>query len=545
MGVLTPFFNLFKPAKTDAQRVAKLNDNFDIIDAEMHRPPLTVNDVEPDSETRNIYLETVPLADNLTSEDAQLANGTFVERATGGEASIADGEAALVTLKGNMVKTGYVAESITMTVTPATREEGETPITATLDRDDFVAAASASGTYTFTYTTSWSVDPEDYGITVTGTPISGDVISVVYVKEDRGTLTPATPTSFNSTGWNLYNNTTGYAKVIKYSDTYEFMVGGTYSLLEFATTVTGTRTGLTVVDGYFSIPSDGYVFVTGGDATTYILMTWSDWVIDGYEGDFQTYTVSTIDLSEAMLAFPYGLLAVGNVRDEINLNTQLAISRIERMAYTAENLAAVIASGVDYDVDTNYIYAVRAAAQLTAISVDGTYAANDHGIEFFTGTSIPVVTDILYGQNLKDKLRRDVVTISSQSLSASQKAQVQSNLGLVPTQATDITAAGYVADARAIKSLNDQIGTLNSKFSKQTATTGVNITANYSVNDSAAIAVPTGYSLVSMCPRFIASDVIITPIGMDNGRLYYRLVNTGGTNYGIKNVYIDALFMME
>ena len=45
-------------------------------------------------------------------------------------------------------------------------------ITATIDRDDFVAAADASGTYNFYFTTEWSDDPEDYGITVTGTPAS-------------------------------------------------------------------------------------------------------------------------------------------------------------------------------------------------------------------------------------------------------------------------------------------------------------------------------------------------------------------------------------
>lgn len=458
MSLLTTFFNLIKPAKTDGVKVSDFNANMDTIDAEMHKPPLTVNGIAPDSTTRDLDLQEVPLAANLSSDIAQLNRGTFIERTSGGSSSIEDGYAALVSIKGNMIHTGYVAESLDMTVTPAEREEGADPITATIDRDTFVAYVDSSGTITLTYSTEWSANPENYGITVTGTPVSGDVITVVYVKENRGTITPATPSSFNSTGWNLYDNSNGIkaARVVKYSEDYGYMIGGTYSLLEFSETFSGSRSAVTVADGFFTVPSDGYVFVTGGDATTYILATWSDWVT-GYQGTFQTYTDDEIDLSEVMVSFPYGLLAVGDVRDEINLNTQLAINRVQRLAYTAENLALVIASGVAYDADTNYIYAVLESETTTAITLDGAYTVSDHGIEFFEGTTVPVITEVLYGENLKDKLRTDVLTISAQSLDSTQKAQVQSNIGLVPTQATDKTTSGFVADARVIKTLNDQI----------------------------------------------------------------------------------------
>ena len=91
-----------------------------------------------------------------------------------------------------MVKTGYVAESIDMTV------NGD-DIDATLDRDTFVSYVESSGTITLSYTSSWSADPANYGITVTGTPANGDSIVVVYVKENRGTITAAEPSSFVST----------------------------------------------------------------------------------------------------------------------------------------------------------------------------------------------------------------------------------------------------------------------------------------------------------------------------------------------------------
>lgn len=423
MSLLTSFFNLFKLAKTDDYDIQQFNDNMDIIDTEMHRPPLSVNEIDPDPVTRNITVTTVPLADNLTSEEAQINEGTYIERTSGGEASIADGSAWLSDIKGNMVKTGYVAESLNMEV------NGD-DIEATIDRDTFVEYVSTSGTITLSYTSSWSADPALYGVTVTGTPANGDSIVIVYVKENRGTITVADPTTFASTGWNLYNHAAGYAKVVKYSEEYGFMVAGTYTSLKFAPTLDGEQSTITPVGGFFTIPSDGFVFVTGGNSTdTEIWMTWSDWTEEANNGTFEAYTVDEIDLTGIMANFPDGLMRIGNVYDEINLNVWKAYSRIEKMEYTDANLEAVIASGVAYDTDTNYIYAVMVEPAVYTITLDGEYAVSDHGIEFFIGTSVPVTASSLYGNDLKGKLRRDVVTISQQSLSASDQAQVRENIG--------------------------------------------------------------------------------------------------------------------
>lgn len=509
MSLLTRFFNLIKPAKNDGVKVSDFNTNMDIIDTEMHRPPLTVNGVLPDDDTRNIRLETVPLADNLSSDDAQFVQGTFLMRMSGGGASIADGAAALSTIRGNMVKTGYVPEVLNMTVsavprvappaitavldaevfeayvetagtytltyttawnhapadygvtvsnTPVSGDnivivwDGENapemtvnaverpvpaPITATINADVFRAYVTASGTVTLSYTTAWSANPALYGITVSNTPVSGDVITVDYVKENRGTITTANVSVYNSTGWNLFQTENSYARVARYSDDYGYKIGGAYSLVNFATTPTGTTTAIDVdADGYFNVPSDGYVIVTGTDATTYIYATWSDWT-EEYEGDFQPFTDYDVDLSEIMVNFPAGLCAIGDVRDEINFNTQQAISRIQRLEYTAANLEAVIASGRPYDTDNNYIYVVRESYVTTYISVDGSYTVSDHGTEYYTATtSIPPVTESIYGDNLKDKLRTDVLTISAQTLSAAQKAQVQANINAADATST-------------------------------------------------------------------------------------------------------------
>ena len=408
---------------------------------------LTVNGIEPNSTTRDLQITTVPLADNLTTEEAQINQGTYILRTSGGEASIADGSAWLSSLQGNQVKTGYVAESIEMSVTLADPTT-EDPITASLDRETFIEEVTSSQTITLTYSNAWDVNPATYGITVTGTPVAGDKITVVYVKENRGTITTATPSSYVSTGWNLYNHAAGYARVIDYSSEYGFMIEGTYTALKFAETLSGEQTDITPVDGYFTLPagaSDGYVFVTGGNSTdTAIWMTWSDWTEEANGGTFAAYSQTTIDLSGVMVDFPDGLMRIGNYYDEINLNTQLAYSRVQKIEYTDENLAGVIASGVPYDTDANYIYAVRTSPVTYTISLDGEYTVSDHGMEMFIGTSVPVTASSLYGNDLKGKLRRDVLTISQQTLTSGQKAQVKSNLGFANQSDLD-TANSYMS----------------------------------------------------------------------------------------------------
>jgi hypothetical protein len=373
----------------------------------------TVNGDAPD-ETGNVQVQHALTADNLTSSQSQTSIGEWARRTTGGAASISNGDAWLSGVRGNRVHVSYVEEVINMTVNAAPREEGQTPITATVDRDSFVAAATASGTYNFVYTTSWSVDPSTYGITVTGTPISGDQITVAYTAEDRGTIIQSNPQSLVSTGWNLYNHETGYAIGLKYSNTYGFYIGGTYTAVKYSSTPTGTKTTITPADGYFDIPANGYIWVEGGNTTdTVVYMTWEDWSTEGPE-TFAAYTESVIDLSDVMETyFPYGLLRVGDIRDEIDFNTGMAISNVQRMAYSAENLAAAIATGRTYEYDTNYIYLERATADSSVIEVEGQYTVNDHGLEYFTDTDLAVYAIVIYGNNLKNKLERDVLTKSA------------------------------------------------------------------------------------------------------------------------------------
>ena len=506
---LTPHLGLIKQDPDTLPDYTKDDNNLNTLDAEVWARGKKFNG-ESVSSDGEFHINKIPYAENLETSASQKSNEDYIIRTTGGDASIPqEGDAWLMLLKGRSRHEGYIAQSITMNVTPMARVapaaitatldeetfeayveeagtytisyttewdtsptlygltitntpvngdsitmtwDGEndatvtvnavtrpTPesISATINEATFVAYVSTSGTTTLTYSTDWSADPALYGITVTGTPIAGDVITVVYVKEVRGTIYQSNPQSFISTGWNLYNHSAGYARVVKYSTDYGFKIAGTYTSLEFSATLTGSRVTITPVSGAFTVPSDGYVFVSGGNNTdTVIWMTWSDWG-SGYnwtgsaQGEFKVYEEHEVDISTFMSTnFPYGLMQVGAVQDEINLNIGVATSNVTRLAYNATNLANAKASGREYEYDENYIYIERETPVTYDFTGDGDYTAFDHGMEWFTGTDQAVYAETIYGANLKNKLERDVLTISQQTLTASQKAQVLDNLGI-------------------------------------------------------------------------------------------------------------------
>lgn len=400
------------------------------VSEELNKRIKSVNETLPD-ENGNVQIVRVPMADNFTSDESHVVSGTFIERTTGGDTSINDGNAYLGVLYGNSVRTGYTAETKNLEIRLVERTDDSQPMTAEINWDTFRAAVGGISTNkTFSYTSVWNENPETYGITVGGTPKNGDVINVYFIAENRGTITNATPETFNSANWNLYDNDTGYAKVLKYSDVYGFKIGGTYTGVSFSATVDGDKTVITPdSDGLFTIPSDGYVFVTGGnDTDTYVLMTWSDWE-DGYTGDFLAKSVSTIDFSEVMQnVFPFGLCTIGIVTDEINFNDKVATIRIERVAYSTENRIVAENSGREFIYDVNWIYSVKETPEKVRFAVDNDLVVYDHGVEYFTGTEVPLTAFELFGQNLKDKLRREVVAVTPQNFSASQKQIARENI---------------------------------------------------------------------------------------------------------------------
>ena len=430
----------------------------------------SVNGIEPGSDG-NISIESVPYAENLISDSIQTSNASFILRTAGGTASIESGDAWLMSIKGNSVHDGFVAEQLSYVC-------NNEDLTVTLDRDTFVTMVDQSGTITLTYTTSWSSDLANYGLTVEGTPVNGDTIVITYVKEERGIIYQSNPQAFRSTGWNLYNYTDGYARVVKYSDTFGFRVEGTYTALQYSATLTGAKTSVTVTDGNFAIAADGYIWVTGGNSSdTAIYMTWIDWTEEANGGTFAAYSETEIDLSPLSngenCPFPYGLLNVGSVSDEVNINLGTATKRVERLAYNATNLTAAKNSGREYEYDTDYIYLALATPETVSVSIDGSFVADDHGIEIFDETDVPVTVQILYGSNLRNKLERDVLTISS---------DLVNNLTTNDAQKALTAAQGKV--------LNDKISVIG------TILTGTNATslsvANETYSDICTVTVTPG-----------------------------------------------------
>lgn len=412
----------------------------------------TVNGESADT-NGNVTLSRVGLAGNLETAFKASSEGAFLQRSSGGAAAVVDGDANLLSVQGNRVHTGYVEELIGISVQPAA---SESDLAATIDKATWRGYVADSGTTTFTYTSSaWKVNGStvtmaDYGITVSGTPASNDKIVVSYVKEVRGTIAVAfgndsATKRFVSTGWNLFQASNGYARVVKYSNEYGFRIDGAYTALQFAATYGGARSTITPnSSGLFQVPSDGYVFVTGGNsATTAIYPTWSDW-INGTPNEFQAFSLTAVDLSSVIANyFPNGMFQVGDTRDEIDIANGQAINRIDRMEYSAENLAAAIATGRAYEYDEDYIYLVRATASTHSITLSGAFTVSDHGTEYFEGSDVGVYAKCTYGMNLKNKLERDTVTISQQTLSDAEQAQVRKNIGAASGAQLDALSDGF------------------------------------------------------------------------------------------------------
>lgn len=340
----------------------------------------------------------------------------------------------------------------------------------------------------------------DYGVTATGTPAVDDMITITYVAgtvdttatisytaPQQGTLHIATPTKFISTGFNQFdknstntaqsgvvsNATISGGRIVSNSGTYVCYckaVGGDHGYIAESIggyiNVTGGMgwcasipavgsTVVTVSDAQddsvtttsadFTYALDGYMLVVVNNTSD--LMMWCEWSgdVNGQE-EYTAYvapseitipTVGYIDSTSYTLpTATYGIPRLGTVYDTINFEASTYIKRIERLAYSASNLAMVRAMDpvpvYDYD-STNIFYVLPTPITYTFEGDGGVYQADDHGTEEFVGTTIPVVAELLYGQNLRDKLRTDVLTISQQNpaLTTNQMEQVMENLGWV------------------------------------------------------------------------------------------------------------------
>lgn len=380
-------------------------------------------DIQDSKAARSVDGDTashVEEANQIHTSTGVYQNADFVFRTSAGDASISNGAARLISIKGHTEQIGHVDEQLSQSASFT-----NTTTTYTFDADTFranpVVAACSTLRGTATYDgAAWefsgfkddlayvdAFDPAAFGFTITGNVVAGDTISIIYTALVVGMLDLATPGVFVATGYNQYDSDAGLAHVIGGN---QYRIAGTYTSLDFATSLGGALTPVTVVDGKFTPDEDGYIFVNGASGDILIALVWSG-IRDN--DPFEPYETSEIvlpmeDADGVYLPIAdWGFGSVGDVRDEINFSDKTYIQRLGYYDYTPENLATVQAMGVDYLYDDSMILYVLTTPIIHNLDsqVSGEYIVNDFGTEEFQGTFNSIYASIYYGNNLVDKLR--------------------------------------------------------------------------------------------------------------------------------------------
>lgn len=380
---------------------------------------------------------------------------------------------------------------------------------AVIKPDDWESKVLASGTYNFIYIGSdWTllgrtIDITTYGISIlSGGPSNNDQIIVNYIKgtpnsiltayyvaPQNGTIVNAKPTSFQATGFNQFDKNTMYlANAAIANDNHIISNTGTYLCYCYAKggvtngyvaySASGKinniawHSDVPVIDDIVitenqSVTStlssilfdnDGYVVVEvnneAGMDDLCVHPRWSgsmDEIYEAYVAPSVITIPQTSSVGSNLPIYTYGMPRVGSVADKLNLDAKTYTKNIERVINNPSNMNMVISYNVDYIYDDNYIYYVLTSPEtyLLVSSVSPIYMVNDFGTEEFVGTTVPVYAQVLYGQNLRDKLRTDVITISEQNLSFLQKQQVAKNL--------DLLSLGSAPEIPSGANLNDYV----------------------------------------------------------------------------------------
>ena len=340
----------------------------------------------------------------------------------------------------------------------------------------WMSAFGTDGTYVFTYNEeSWTFEEESIslvslGISMSGTVEEGDeiivnyqsgtpnsILTVSYVAPERGTILVSKPTTFESTGFNQFDKSSMYIQNASIVNGAIASNSGTYiaychakggvdngyvaysanayirnigwcanlpTIGESVVTTGGSSSGTLA-----SIPfnEDGYVVVVVTNISDLCIHPkWSGTDDTKYEDyvapDVITLPTTSID-SQVLPLNSYGMPAVGNISDRLNLDAGFYIQNIGRYAYSASNLETVQALGVDYDYDDTNIFYVLNNPVIYSVDVDSIYNVNDFGTEEFLNTPVAVKAYMLYGQNLRDKLRTGVVEKTGDTMTGDLRLQ--------------------------------------------------------------------------------------------------------------------------
>lgn len=319
-------------------------------------------------------------------------------------------------------------------------------------------------------------------------------ITINYTAPVLGTLKNAKPTQFTATGYNQFNaNNSGQiienatinnaGKIISNIGTYvcfckassspdlgyvAYSADGTLSTAGQCTTLPEMDVIVDIEekneldlneqhlqsrtienDGYFVVATDTILDLcihtrwdNEEDTTVEDYVMPSSIVIPLYAKDGTTpLDISTI-----------GMSSIGTVADKLvfgnDIDTSgLYLKKIGVVSNTTSNMADIVTYGTEYIYDNYYIYYIlKPSDQITyQISCSGIYTVNDFGTEEFYyaegADEIPLKVETIYGENLRNKLKGDVVTIST-PLDASQQISVLKNLGFT-FSANNSTITGF------------------------------------------------------------------------------------------------------
>ena len=328
----------------------------------------SVNGAKPDN-NGDIQITNVTVADNLIGSDNQFSADQFAYRNSGGNTTITSNKGQLVYLDGAVqISSGNIA---------------------TIAKPSKIVSTGFN-----------SFNAADGNMYISDATISnGTIISSTgnYVGFCRAV-------GKIPNGYVAYSSGGGITGI-----------GWSSALPSLGASVSTASASVTASLASISFESNGYIAVaiSSNNLTELCIHPKLDGSADTV---FKAYTsASEIALPTADIngtALPtYGMPAVDGVRDRFDFKNNTYIKKIERIEKSSPQ-AIIYASGPHID-DGTYIYYIRETPIVYDVNLSSKYVVNNFGTEEIVGNGIPMKTQILYGENLQEKLESGVLTTSA------------------------------------------------------------------------------------------------------------------------------------
>lgn len=320
-------------------------------------------------------------------------------------------------------------------------------------------------TITINYTANnWMLDNNivtlsNYGISITnGAAAINDNIQIIYQAEEVGVIQIANPTHLLSIGMNHFNKKgsqilsnsgiDGNGAVGTVNDHYviwfKCLGGKTYTIYDknegsivqaaYSTEpIASYSTGLTILSPvstssegnsvtttttktYYQTTANGYMAIETTDIEDLCChLTWSGTEDETYANYWEFKLAIPYEDKNGNKISTYGLPQLdNNVFDEIDLENNKYYVRVGRIENTSSNLSNISTQTSNYIYDNNWIYYELSNERVYDLRErEDIYPCADFGTEEFLGSTLTLSPIIVYQNNLKDKLRRDVEILAN------------------------------------------------------------------------------------------------------------------------------------